>query len=392
MANYSTQMRSYVEMMIRDSVPDISRVPHKKRIEMARDKIFDFDFPIFDEDYRAVLETKILRYFYFAELGSETVGHFQFDLETWLQLNMPYYNQFYKTELYDFDPMINVDYRDKYTRSNDSNRNTTGQTTEKGDKAINQNQTNKSDENSSQNSNSNVVDSLSENTNATDRTIDNAKKDSDTKLTENSTHTDSNNGNSTSVTDTTEKVNETTENEHLGAKKVNSQSMPQNRVNAETGYTTQVDVTNENSKDNGTKETDTTGHSDTNTTTDNKEDYSGEHDADTKYTENTHDDSLSKSASNHVSTDNTHADTNMTGNSNVSGSNTNNILQDTTNQGTSHENQKFDNTEQYVFHRIGKLGGNDYAQMVSEMRDNIINIDMMLLKQLDHDLFMGVIL
>ena len=36
--------------------------------------IFDFDFPIFDEDYKIPLEKKILRHYYLREIGFETLG------------------------------------------------------------------------------------------------------------------------------------------------------------------------------------------------------------------------------------------------------------------------------------------------------------------------------
>lgn len=36
--------------------------------------IFDFDFPIFDERYRNVLCSKILKHYYMREIGTETYG------------------------------------------------------------------------------------------------------------------------------------------------------------------------------------------------------------------------------------------------------------------------------------------------------------------------------
>ena len=38
------------------------------------DKVFNFDFPIFDENYRKVLEIKILKHYYTREIATETVG------------------------------------------------------------------------------------------------------------------------------------------------------------------------------------------------------------------------------------------------------------------------------------------------------------------------------
>lgn len=60
--------------------------------------IFDFDYPIFDENYRGVLQQKIIDTYYFREIGFETVGMFKHYLKTKLNNIMPYYNQLYETE------------------------------------------------------------------------------------------------------------------------------------------------------------------------------------------------------------------------------------------------------------------------------------------------------
>lgn len=84
---------SDIEQVIKDSLP----------------KVFDFNFPIFDEAYRTVLETKILRHYYTREIGLETVGLWKLKLCTKLNEIMPLYNQFYKSELIKFNPMYDVD-------------------------------------------------------------------------------------------------------------------------------------------------------------------------------------------------------------------------------------------------------------------------------------------
>ena len=37
-------------------------------ISSARPLIFDFDYPIFDTSYKSILESKILKYYYFHEI------------------------------------------------------------------------------------------------------------------------------------------------------------------------------------------------------------------------------------------------------------------------------------------------------------------------------------
>ena len=53
-----------------------------KIIEKALPSVFDFTFPIFDESYRNVLETKILKHYYTREIGLESVGLWKLNLET----------------------------------------------------------------------------------------------------------------------------------------------------------------------------------------------------------------------------------------------------------------------------------------------------------------------
>lgn len=88
-------------------------------IERAWDKVFNFNFPVFDENYRGVLCAKILRHFYTREICEETVGLWKLRLDQKLNEIMPYYNQLYKSELIEFNPMYDVD----VTRTHSGNRN-----------------------------------------------------------------------------------------------------------------------------------------------------------------------------------------------------------------------------------------------------------------------------
>ena len=77
-------------------------------IEQAIPLIFSFDFPIFDENYREVLCTKILRHYYTREIGLETYGLWKLKLQTKLNEIMPYYNKLYNSELLKFNPLYDV--------------------------------------------------------------------------------------------------------------------------------------------------------------------------------------------------------------------------------------------------------------------------------------------
>lgn len=79
-------------------------------INTSRANIFNFDYPLFDNSYKPVLEKKILMHYYTREISEETVGLWKLRLCDKLNLIMPYYNQLYESALIDFDPLIDVDY------------------------------------------------------------------------------------------------------------------------------------------------------------------------------------------------------------------------------------------------------------------------------------------
>ena len=98
-------------------------------IKLSIPKIFD-DFPIFDENYREILETKILKHFYFREIGFDTFALWKFKLNEKLNLIMPYYNKLYLAEKKIENPLNNVDYTINRTGNDNINRNTTANDSE----------------------------------------------------------------------------------------------------------------------------------------------------------------------------------------------------------------------------------------------------------------------
>lgn len=100
-------------------------------IANSRSKIFDFDYPIFDETYRPVLETKILKHYYTREIGLETVGLWKHFLDMKMNEIMPYYNKLYQSELIEFDPFNDVDYTREGTNSGTENSQETGNKTDR---------------------------------------------------------------------------------------------------------------------------------------------------------------------------------------------------------------------------------------------------------------------
>ena len=125
MSKYTTQVRFICETEagFTESV-GFSRV--NEVIQKAIPKVFSFDFPIYDESYRNVLCTKILKHYYTREIGAETVGLWKLWLDTRLNEIMPYYNQLYKSATIEFNPMYDIDLTTTHTRDNEGVTNFTG--------------------------------------------------------------------------------------------------------------------------------------------------------------------------------------------------------------------------------------------------------------------------
>lgn len=120
MSKYTTEVRficeteaGYMESKGFNSIDSI--------LDIAAPKIFNFDFPIFDENYRLPLEKKILRHYYTREISEETVGLWKLRLQDRLCMIMPYYNKLYESELIQFNPLYDVDVTRSHEGSNEGN-------------------------------------------------------------------------------------------------------------------------------------------------------------------------------------------------------------------------------------------------------------------------------
>lgn len=108
-------------------------------IEMARKKIFDFDYEFYNdtnemEEKKKALETGIIHHFFFDEIGQETYEYWKFELRHWMVVNMPRYYSLFKTIPFQDqeNPTWNTEYNEEYERG------TTGRSKASGkDKATN---------------------------------------------------------------------------------------------------------------------------------------------------------------------------------------------------------------------------------------------------------------
>jgi hypothetical protein len=118
MSNYTLELREYIEAVS-------EALTTRDKIADGRSKLFDFDYPLFDVSFKNVFETNFIRNFYTREIGQETIGLFKFRLETWLNINMPYWNKMFETELLVYDPLTNSKVDVTHNKTNDKTQNDT---------------------------------------------------------------------------------------------------------------------------------------------------------------------------------------------------------------------------------------------------------------------------
>ena len=109
MSNYTVELRKIDERLIDDALSH---------------------YPLFSEEYRSTLNSKIKTHFWFNEIGHETIDIFLFQLKVKMNEIMPYYNQMYESELTKRDPFLTVRMTSKNTSAGSTH--TTGNTSEQG--------------------------------------------------------------------------------------------------------------------------------------------------------------------------------------------------------------------------------------------------------------------
>lgn len=326
MSKYTTELRFILEEAAGyDASQGYATIP--EIIEKARPKIFDFDFPIFDENYRVPLETKILKHFYTREIGAETVALWKFWLDTRLNEIMPFYNQLYKSELIKFNPLydtdITTDHRSDFSSQTDGESN--GEILRKGSGAKDRTEKETTD-----------IDKTGETSNTQDTT--------DTL-----TGTESGSG-SSSTTGSAQN--------HTDAWKYYSDT-PQGGVNGLESLTYLTNATHDTGQSNDVTQSDTE-------TTDSRTKSETKTGKITGSGDNTEQTNIIRDLIGHEETEDSETTTSKD-----------------TNTGT------VKNLEQYLEHITGKRSGLSYSKMLMEFRETFLNIDMDIIHALD-DLFLNL--
>ena len=116
MSKYTTEVRFVCENICglesssgADNVDEV--------ISKSWNKIFTSKAQIFDENYREVICSKILKHYYLREICSEVVGVWKLWMNERLELLLPYYNKLYESARLDFDPLKDVNYSRTYDKT-----------------------------------------------------------------------------------------------------------------------------------------------------------------------------------------------------------------------------------------------------------------------------------
>ena len=407
-------------------------------LDKSWNKVFDFDFPLFDDNYRKALCIKILRHFYTREICEETVGLWKLRLNDKLNMIMPYYNQLYESELIKINPLYTVNYTKNHNDSGGDvrviNEKTTGSEVGSGSNSgvrntsSNENETNKGTRkttNSETGTNKGTRDTTSSETGKivtdTTNTVNESGSSSSEKTTnQTNSGTTSNTINSTVTTSTNvEGTHNETSNQTNVSDKVETLSQrysdtPQGGLNGinDNNYLTNVtlnnnDVTQEtknNVTTNGGDKSTTTGNSTTNQTD------SGENSGKVETSETGKGSNSSEKSEIGNSTENNskNGSVKISDDYSTTKNDTGSITDDyaTTNSGTGKIEDNYSNsnkrdtsgnrdmsdaittTRAYIEHVMGSNNRSD-SSLLNEYRTTFLNIDEMIINELN-DLFMNI--
>lgn len=116
MSKYTTEVRFVCENMSGlESSTGADKVDEV--ISKSWNKIFTSNVQIFDENYREVICSKILKHYYLREICSEVVGIWKLWMNERLEMIMPYYNKLYESAMIEFDPLKDVNYSRTYDKT-----------------------------------------------------------------------------------------------------------------------------------------------------------------------------------------------------------------------------------------------------------------------------------
>ena len=136
MSKYTTELRYICEQYCIDHYPETytednidSFSPYDIATVVATDgyltKYGQSDFSIYDETYRIPLMIKFIMYYYTREIGEETFGLWKLRIRSWFDMIMPYYNELYRSILFEYNPLYTENLTTALSGTKDSRGSTT---------------------------------------------------------------------------------------------------------------------------------------------------------------------------------------------------------------------------------------------------------------------------
>lgn len=362
MSKYTTEVRYICEVSagLTESAgfDDIENI-----ITTAAPHIFNFTFPIFDDAYKLPLEKKILRHFYTREICEETVGLWKLRLCDKLNNIMPYYNKLYESELLEFNPLYDVDYR---------NERTGNRSTAKSDSA-------QSEQNVSGSNYTNASENVART--STDSTLKQGSESNAESFAgnENGSYSDSKQTDRSGSATTSG----TSANQTVGTdKKWDLYSdTPQGGIDGIEGNTGET-IGENFFLTNARKNTDENSVNANSATNESSESADNEESSASGTSAKSKEESRQNAGSYQNESQNTSSGSTQTDSSRVAGRN------DSTSK-TENSQSVANSLEEYADHIFGKRGDRTFSKMLMEFRETFLNIDAMILEELE-PLFMGV--
>ena len=120
MSKYTMTIKDIV-----NSYYDGSSLKIDDKLDDVREYIFDFNYPVIDNETKKRIEIAILKHYYYREIAFETIGMFKIKLNDRLNLIMSRYNALYEKQDLSLSPYIN-----SYLKENGASNNYSDNKTE----------------------------------------------------------------------------------------------------------------------------------------------------------------------------------------------------------------------------------------------------------------------
>lgn len=88
---------------------DLDLTRREEIVAHAQKKLFNFDYPLYDNKLKYEFEKNFIRHFYTREIGSESVSLFKLRLEDYLHLNHEKWQRLYQNVDETINPFTNID-------------------------------------------------------------------------------------------------------------------------------------------------------------------------------------------------------------------------------------------------------------------------------------------